>query len=165
MPWFYFECARFQYSHVLLVDFHRFSPTYAVTVSAAALQKQKATYASDHLQKLFRYRKLVFFQPVDVTAVEAGAWTTRHDELSHTVRPVTRKRKPDAGRKLHPCKPSRRKPLLQHHTLSRSQRGCIRRSATAIAAVQRFASKAVALNAAHTIAIPEFLQTARHSCA
>lgn len=41
-----------------------------------------------HLQKLLRNREVVFFQPVDVIAVEAGARTTGHDQFSHSMLPV-----------------------------------------------------------------------------
>lgn len=40
-----------------------------------------------HLQKRFRDREFVFLETVDITAVEAGTRTARHDELPHTVLP------------------------------------------------------------------------------
>lgn len=66
-------------------------PTYALAHSAATLQNGKR-HLMHHLHKFLRNRKIVFFQPYDVLAVEAGAWTTGHDEFPHTILPVKRKR-------------------------------------------------------------------------
>lgn len=71
----------------LPVEFHRLLPTHALAHSTATIQSDER-HLMHHLHKLLRNRKVVFFQPVDVIAVEAGAWTTGHDEFPHTMLPV-----------------------------------------------------------------------------
>ena len=96
-----------------------FFATHALVLSAATLQSGKR-HPLRHLQKLPRNRKVVFFQSVDVIAVEASAWTAGHDKFPHTVLPAACKRHP--GRRSENTA-VRYRPLLQRqHTPSRLQR-------------------------------------------